>query len=544
MATKNVVLAGFLDQPNLGLGYLAAMLAERGYRVKILDFRLGPEAILDRVVRTDPLLVGLSLIYQYYAPEFGELVSSLRAAGVRCLICVGGHYPSLRPRDVLCAMPGVDCIVRFEGEHTLVELADRLEAGRPWVDLPSLAVPDNGQVRLTPLRPLIQDLDALPFPVRPPPETNHILGVAATTLLASRGCPCDCSFCSIRRFYSTPPGGPLRRTRSPENVVREMVALHGDGIRVFLFQDDDFSLSSRKGRLWAQELAAGLRREGLAKSIIWKISCRADEVQPDILSELMESGLAIVYLGLESGNPTGLRVLNKRITVARNLEAVDTLKELGLRYDFGFMLFDPTSTIDLVLENVRFLRRICGDGSSAIPFCKTLPYGDTRIEDELRLQGRLCGDAFSPDYGFSEDNVDAWFAFLQHALRPWAFGSESLLGTLRWARSEVTVLQRFFPESSGLEQYAGEIRTLAARYNDALCRIVEDSAPVFAGRAEDRVVLERIREDARAEHSSLETHLLQTRLSFFERVRFPVHLVAGLRTEARDKDQQPALAIA
>jgi hypothetical protein len=87
----------------------------------------------------------------------------------------------------------------------------------------------------------------------------------------------------------------------------------------------------------------------------------------------------MVYLGIESGNEEGLQALNKNISVEQNISAVRVLKSLGLRYDFGFMLFDPSSTIETVLENIRFLRKICGDGSATASFGKTLPYSGTEL---------------------------------------------------------------------------------------------------------------------------------------------------------------------
>ena len=96
MPERPVLFVGYKDQDNLGLGYLAAVLAESGFESDLADFRAGQEHILARVRETDPLLIGLSIIFQYYTLDFGRLVAYLRANGVTCPICAGGHYPSLR----------------------------------------------------------------------------------------------------------------------------------------------------------------------------------------------------------------------------------------------------------------------------------------------------------------------------------------------------------------------------------------------------------------------------------------------------------------
>ena len=89
-------------------------------------------------------------------------------------------------------------------------------------------------------------------------------------------------------------------------------------------------------------------------------------------------------MGIESGVDTGLEVLNKQMTSEQNFKGVLTLKELGIIFSYGFMLFDPSSTFDSIRENVSFLRKIVGDGYAAATFCRMLPYGGTPIRDQLQ----------------------------------------------------------------------------------------------------------------------------------------------------------------
>jgi anaerobic magnesium-protoporphyrin IX monomethyl ester cyclase len=527
VSRKAIVFVAFLDQPNLGIGYMAGVLCRHGFRVEVLDVRSGPQAILARVREIDPLIIGFSVIFQYYTGEFAGICSHLRAHGVASLICAGGHYPSLETGGALEAMPGLDCIVRFEGEQTLLELADRLSQGQEWRDIEGLAYRDDGRIVSTPLRPLIADLDTLPFPLRPSFD-YACLGVRATTLLASRGCPRACSFCSIHRFYSIPPG-KVRRTRSPENVLAEMNEVYSEhGVRIFLFQDDDFSLMSPRDRQWAAAFLEGLSRSPMAGTIMWKISCRADEVRPDTFAAFRSAGLYLVYLGIESGNAAGLHELNKGITVAQNVEAVETLKRLGIHYDFGFMLFDPSSTIDTVLENVRFLRRICGDGSATASFGKTLPYAGTDLEERMRAQRRLRGDVTHPDYTFLDPQTESWFAYLCDVFRPWVFGGESLQSQLRWSQFEQDVAEHFYPDAPGLTDHARRLRFLVGWYNNIFCKIIEDSAAaVRTGSPGTSHALSSIRSAAERQRAWLEEQLARQRHTFFTQSGIPLETVLG-----------------
>src|SRR5215218_10452625 len=153
-----VVLIGFQDQGNLGMGYLASMLEAHERTVELLDFRDGVEHVRDRVLAADPLVVGFSLIFQYYLPGFRDLAAELRAAGVASHFTIGGHYPSLYHDEVLEAMPELDSVVRFEGELTLLDLVERLGEGRDWREAPGIAYLRDGEVVETEQRMLIRDL--------------------------------------------------------------------------------------------------------------------------------------------------------------------------------------------------------------------------------------------------------------------------------------------------------------------------------------------------------------------------------------------------
>ena len=154
-------------------------------------------------------------------------------------------------------------MVRFEGEHTLVELADAVSMGRDWRDIQGIAYVRDQTAIATPARPLVEDLDQLPYPERNY-EPDAVLGRSIMPILASRGCARTCSFCSIHTFYRAAPG-KMVRTRKPAEVVREMLMLHEErGITIFLFQDDDFPLFGPVWRRWANEFVDELHRKRTA----------------------------------------------------------------------------------------------------------------------------------------------------------------------------------------------------------------------------------------------------------------------------------------
>ena len=460
---KPVVLVAFEEQDNLGVGYIASALLEAGFMIKIIDFRVGEAAILANLLQLDPLAVGFSIIFQHHIDKFKALLSYLRENGISCHFCAGGHYPSLRHRELLDYLPELDSVVLFEGEITFVKLAQALAAGRDWKRTAGIAYLEKGAHKVRPLRPLVSDLDDFSPPVRLPLR-EYAFGKKYATLLAGRGCVNHCSFCSIREFYSAPPG-PVKRIRRPEMVAREMELLHREkDCSVFMFQDDDFPVTYQK-KEWIREFCAFLEEKGLHRKILWKINCRPDEVDRETFTFLKEHGLFLVYLGIESGTDEGLRLMKKRITVDTNLRAASILKELGILFDYGFMLFDPSSTFPKVRENLAFLKRLCGDGSSPVTFCKMLPYAETQVEKELKAQGRLKGNAGNEDYDFLDKRLNSLYGLMAESFSDWVGDHDGLLNLARWARYFLFLYQKYFPASPRFLAVEKETREIISRSN-------------------------------------------------------------------------------
>lgn len=476
-----VMLIGFLDQENLGIGYLAATLRREGHTVEVFDIAREHEEILAAAQSLDPVLIGFSLIFQFYIHRFRDLIRFLREHGVDCHFTMGGHFPSLSYQHTLELVPELDSVVRFEGELTLLELVGRLDEDDDWKAIDGIAFDDDNEVVCRPMRPLIQDLDELPYPLRGR-SRQSILGRIAAPILASRGCARTCSFCSIHMFYRTAPGKVVR-TRNPAEVVREMRHLHEErAVTMFQFQDDDFPLYGTVWQRWAAEFVEQLHRNDLPGRVIFKINCRADAVDPELMASLRDAGLYLVYMGLESGSEQGLRTLHKQVTVEQNIRAVEILKGLGIRFEFGFMLFDPSTTFESVRENVAFLRTIVGDGSAAAAFCRMIPYDGTPIKDELARAGRLRGDVCHPDYDFLDPKVTDFYEAISDLvnLAGWLHGLEALSPKLNYAWNEVAVIERLFPALDGLAEYKETLSDITRSANELLFRVVEELSYVYS----------------------------------------------------------------
>jgi len=485
----DVLLVGYDDQNNLGLRSIAAVLQQRGWRVMLLSLSQGGgQEVLDAIRKYGPRLVGFSIIFQYALEDLASLMRFLRKHGIRQHFTAGGHFPTLRPREILEAVPQLDSIVRFEGELTLTELLQKLDHPQTWESIEGLAFRQEGRVVCTNPRPLIDDLDSLP-PIDYGMPRLMGKNLKSLPVLASRGCLFDCAFCSIRQFYGGAPG-PLRRTRSPESFVDEMRRLYElQEVRVFIFQDDDFAARTPAQRRWLDAFLKAMDRAGLTGHVAWKISCRVDDLNAQVLADCQARGLAVVYLGVESGSEVGLQTLNKHVTVDQNLAAIELLKGMGLTTGLGFMLFDPSTTFETIQDNIAFLRAAAGDGAFPINFCKMLPYAGTPIEETLRKQGRMTGSLARPDYDFLDPRVDLYSALTHRILEHRNFDALGLANRLTLAHAN-QALNRRLGTCPPCEEDKRILWEITARSNASVLTTLEALLPIAQAEPDGKAVLD------------------------------------------------------
>jgi radical SAM superfamily enzyme YgiQ (UPF0313 family) len=461
----DVLLVGYEAQENLGLRSIAAYLQAKGVCTKIQScHNATSQEILVRLLAEKPRIVGFSLIFQRLLPFFAGLIEDLRAGGVDSHFTIGGHFPTIEFKRILEIIVGLDSVVRHEGEETVLELYQKLDQREDWPSIQGIAFRKGDEIIVGPPRPLIDDLDSLPFVVRDGSTAEH-RGLGICSIASSRGCYYDCTFCSIHEFYRE-PSGPKRRTRSPAHVAEEMERLYKErGIRIFIFQDDDIYMRGKHHRQWMEEFLLELEVRRLAGNILWRISCRVDDLEADMLQKMKAAGLVSVYLGIESGSDEGLKTFNKHYTVNEVYQAVKMLNAIGLPFEFGFMILEPESTMALVRQNVEFLKNITLDGCSLANFCKMAPYAGTKVARRLQEEGRLTGTVDSPDYSFHDPRLSMLQLFISQTFNFRNFSDHGSVERLRFAKFDSMVVERFFSTRYNSTNYAAGVRKLIEKSN-------------------------------------------------------------------------------
>jgi radical SAM superfamily enzyme YgiQ (UPF0313 family) len=406
-------------QESLGLGYLAAVARRAGHNAEIVDIWLHGEASLRQVVKRRRVdLVGVSILSQGRLRPAMALVSRLRRDGYTGFIVIGGHPPTFLHREVSRDFAGFDAIAIGEAEDTFVDLLAALSARRDWTGLPGLVPARPDPASETPAapavsaagrqpRPLIADLDSLPFPARDtlPAFLARGRGPRTASVLRSRGCYGSCSFCDTRAFYALSPG-PAWRVRSAVGVADEVEELVRDyRVEFIRFWDDNFIGPGERGLTEAEALAREFRRRRIR--VEFGLECRVTDIEPSLFGLLKEAGLTEVFVGVEAVTQRQLDSLNKRVTVEDNLRALATLENLGLEATIGMITFAPDTTLEEFRVNLEFMNRRLGAWGAlrtrvAEPWNRLAAYAGTPVEATLRAQGRLRGDYTSYEYDFSD----------------------------------------------------------------------------------------------------------------------------------------------
>lgn len=346
-----------ITKENLALGYLAAQLETIGHKVEIYDARLfkaTPEEICEEIVHFNPLLVGISLITEEATSWTRKFTSLLRQTGLQMHVTLGGYFPSLQSKKALNLHPEANSVVIGEGEISLTELVSKLASQKEWAGTQGVvSYSPKGEIVYGPPRPLIENLDQLPFPNR---YGLHL--VPEVSIEGSRGCFGNCSFCAIRPHFRAPPRLAWRG-RSPENIIKEISQLRKrfPHLYQYRFADPDFvgTRGLAEERLFT---LAHLIKQHLP-GIEFYIETRPLNVaNKTLFRELKEAGLTEVYIGIESGSERVLNLMRKGTSLEQIRRAVDLLQELNINYQYGFMMFTPWSEEEDIRASVEFLRQI------------------------------------------------------------------------------------------------------------------------------------------------------------------------------------------
>lgn len=402
---KNIVRR----QASLGLAYIAAVLRDGGFSVSVLDAYiddLSAEKTIEEIVNISPDILGISLLTSS-ASNIEKIIPSLRERLPSLKIVMGNMHASMFADDLL--RHGLaDYIVHREGEYTMLELVKAIQEGTVADSVAGISFLKSGNtVQHNPLRNFLQDLDALPYPAWDlfPLEKYHTdprtmverkkRNVQELMILATRGCPMQCTFCSSRAAKNL---GNTYRMRRPKAVADEIAYFHKKyGVTSFSFMDLSFPLVKPH----AMELCEEIISRGLQDKISWSVEMRVRPVDLEIFQKIKAAGCKKVCFGIESGSQEILNQIKKGFTLKDVREAVAMARSADLEVDGFFILGFPNETEEMSQETIRLAKELDLNWAT---FNLFVPYPGCELYDILMREEKIQYDDWSsfisyPSYG-------------------------------------------------------------------------------------------------------------------------------------------------
>ncbi|MBX3414079.1 MAG: cobalamin-dependent protein [Pirellulales bacterium] len=448
--------------PPIGLAYLAACLEEQGTKVSIVDavveglsqitpdgeFRLHGITTAELVehIPSDTHVIGFSCMFSQEWPWHRDAIMAVRERFPQAIIVAGGEHISALAEFCLHDCPAIDICVIGEGEETIVELTNAIKQGEDWSAIKGLGFLRDGEYVATCRRPRIRQIDSIPrpawhlFPMERYLENPNIHGVYSgertMPMLATRGCPYKCTFCTNPSMY-----GVLYMTRKPSDVLDEIEEyMRVYRATTFLFYDLTFVLK----KSWVLEFCRGIEERGL--KFHWQLptGTRSEVIDDEVASALSRTGCPVMNYAPESGSLDTLKIIKKQVNLENLLESVRASRRFGINIKCMLIIGFPHENWRHFWDTLKYSVRLAIAGAHDQPVFIYTAHPGGELFDELRADGSIpaVDDSFfksltvytnpfsSKHYckGATSRELVVWrfaiillFYLVQFSLRPWRF---------------------------------------------------------------------------------------------------------------------------
>lgn len=365
----------------LNLAYLSSVLKRAGHKVLVLDGTapnkpLSEDEIKRQILQFQPHFIGVTLTINYI-PQTYDYLKRLRQ--LKIPIIAGGPHANCLPEEVL--QHGSDIVAIGEGEDTILELAEHFLDKKELKDIDGICFKEkDGTFHYTTNRPLIENLDKIPFPDfsdfpivnytgSDSPDSSPIFW----SVFSSRGCPYNCIFCSSHNVF-----GRTYRMRSPKNVIQEIEHLAETyGSRTFAFQDDEAFINKKR----ISEFCDLVKKSKFPLKFSARL--RIDSLSEEMLEMMKSANFKRLAFGIESFNDETLQKINKMYNVETIIKGFKILKKTGFNIiHFNNIIGFPWETPKHLESSIKELSKV-----DRLDFCfassvTPIPYPNTRLYEQ------------------------------------------------------------------------------------------------------------------------------------------------------------------
>jgi len=372
---KIALVGTYASAEAVGLRFISSWLKSKGHDVKLIlltmkrrekSTTIYPHELIEQFIAMirDSGLIGMSLMTNTYF-QARELTRAIKDAGINAPVVWGGVHPTVSPESCI---DDTDIVCVGEGEEPMSDLADAIENGRDYSQIPNLWVKKNGKVIKNDVRPLFENLDALPFQdynieqnhfvvhkgkIVPADVHNMKNTLVRYRLLTTRGCPYACAFCCNSSWIKIYKGkGHWVRQRSVENVIAELEAIktHFPSVNSMTITDDTFFVRDEA----EFETFANLYRNKIGWP--FEINTHPATINKRKIEILQSCGCAVVKMGIQSGSEkTNFDVFNRRVPNETVTRAIATLCNFEhIQKEFHFIVNNPFESEKEIVETLHF----------------------------------------------------------------------------------------------------------------------------------------------------------------------------------------------
>ncbi len=329
--------------------------------------------VAQEIIDSKPEVVGFNC-YTTNVESVNSIANIVKRKLPDVPIVVGGPHVNALPESTLAHVKSADYAIYGEGEITLGKLLEAIENGKPNVkEIDGIVFRQNKTILKNKPRSFVEDINTFPLP-------DRLLGNRGDYryddyILTNRGCPFQCTFCTVSGTWSRQV-----RFRSVEKVIQEIQYLKDNfGTQRVTFLDDTFTLNKRR----VMELCKAIIDNRL-NGIEYSATSRADTLDEEKVKIMVAAGFKTVRFGIESGSPRIQKLIKKNIKIEQAIFALDLCNKYKIDSMVNFMVNHPTETAEDIEMSKKLFKRMRPTRGF---LCMTMPFPGTPIYDYAFKKG-------------------------------------------------------------------------------------------------------------------------------------------------------------